>query len=915
MSDAPSATSPSAPPPAGSGAQTSIDAAYAAICDAMMETQRGRWFLDEHTRRARLTEAEALAAALGRVEDRLAALPETLPAAPAPADRTDELLDALARIEATVADRPEPPAVDLAPIADTLARIEAAVSERPAPPPAIDSDAIATALARIEAAIAEQPEPPAVDLAPVTDTLGRIEAAVTARPQPPAVDPEAVAAALARIEAAIAEQPAPAVGPEDLAPLARIEETLGALRAVSPPTGWTDDLVAALGRIEANLAEERAPPALTGLLEDLVAALARIEAVLMREPDSQEAAATARDALMAAVTRLDARLAAEMAALREASDIAALRTDLASLSGAVERVGGTVTALTAAPPVDGRDETAVQRLHARMDEQAQRLDLLIDVWARTQPATTPAPAEEPAPEATPAAPAAEAATEIIEPEIIAQTAAPEIDRDTAEGEQDEPHQDETPRDEAHQDEPHRDEAPRDEARSPSLDQLLDSVRAVLADDPAPAASAPVTRADGSTADPSETVTDLDSLLDAVRAVLADDPDPAGTALAAAPAAPPADDPAAAASDDLAGPAAADTTDAVATAERAILDTTEAAAAALAAIGVAMAAVEPADADAVVDDGVVAVVDDHDEADDDLFAAPSETSMDAPAEMMADAASPAAMPAMPLVPIGEVFALPESEPEAETAQASDEAPDEMPNEAPASAAPPAEDAGEPPASAEPPVPAMAEAETSTDGGVPDDEEAVAIEVAPDTGDPAPAIPVVEFDFTAPPVPAWLVGDDAEAREAAAEIAQATAQATEQEAVARGYAPDTHEPDAHDTTEPDSDRPDASALADGPTSTVSSLDEIEQRIAARLHPDPVSAYRFSIGDVPPAAPGFDAGSLAAALSGSGWAMLSRIAAAEVAKADEAPEPPPVHTVPIDPLAPLKGLTEEEKIALFS
>ncbi|WP_245431236.1 hypothetical protein [Rhodoplanes roseus] len=78
------------------------------------------------------------------------------------------------------------------------------------------------------------------------------------------------------------------------------------------------------------------------------------------------------------------------------------------------------------------------------------------------------------------------------------------------------------------------------------------------------------------------------------------------------------------------------------------------------------------------------------------------------------------------------------------------------------------------------------------------------------------------------------------------------------------------------------------------------------------DPVSAYRFSIGDVP-AAMGFPR--TGAAPSGSGWTLLARIHQAEEAEAARAAEPPPVHTVPIDPLSPLKTLTEEEKIALFS
>ncbi|RAI32320.1 hypothetical protein CH338_24400, partial [Rhodoplanes elegans] len=121
-----------------------------------------------------------------------------------------------------------------------------------------------------------------------------------------------------------------------------------------------------------------------------------------------------------------------------------------------------------------------------------------------------------------------------------------------------------------------------------------------------------------------------------------------------------------------------------------------------------------------------------------------------------------------------------------------------------------------------------------------------------------------------VPSWLVGDDAGAAAAAGGLL----------------------------------RP-AAALAPEPLPT-------------RNGPDPVSAYRFSIGDVPA---GAGAGARAA-LMHPALNLLARIQEAQAADEAEAAEmaaatepPPPMHTVPIDPLAPLKTLTEEEKIALFS
>lgn len=76
MSDQAPALRPPPPPPA--------DSDYDSILAAVMETARGRWFLQEYAQRNRNADTGALLTAIGRIESLLQAKPE-VPADPADA--------------------------------------------------------------------------------------------------------------------------------------------------------------------------------------------------------------------------------------------------------------------------------------------------------------------------------------------------------------------------------------------------------------------------------------------------------------------------------------------------------------------------------------------------------------------------------------------------------------------------------------------------------------------------------------------------------------------------------------------------------------------------------------------------------------------------------------------------------------
>src|SRR5262249_52319791 len=61
----------SAPTPNESTALTPDEADYDAICAAVMETVRGRWFLNEYSRRNRQADTALVLSALDRIEDTL----------------------------------------------------------------------------------------------------------------------------------------------------------------------------------------------------------------------------------------------------------------------------------------------------------------------------------------------------------------------------------------------------------------------------------------------------------------------------------------------------------------------------------------------------------------------------------------------------------------------------------------------------------------------------------------------------------------------------------------------------------------------------------------------------------------------------------------------------------------------------
>jgi len=95
MSDEKSVLSPFAPPP-------STGADYDAICAAVMETARGRWFLAEYARRNRHADTEAIIGAIERIEARLVNGQDV-----APSDRVrfdlKDMAEAIARTRAQIA--------------------------------------------------------------------------------------------------------------------------------------------------------------------------------------------------------------------------------------------------------------------------------------------------------------------------------------------------------------------------------------------------------------------------------------------------------------------------------------------------------------------------------------------------------------------------------------------------------------------------------------------------------------------------------------------------------------------------------------------------------------------------------------------------------------------------------------------
>jgi hypothetical protein len=883
-----------ASPPLEHADPAAHDAEFDAICRTLMETGRGRWFLAEHARRCRAVETDALAAALSRIEEALAEARDRQDEAangdtPAPLALLDGLPETLGRIEARLAFLPDPAADRSDEMLDAIARLETAVAERPEPPaPTVDLEVVTAALSRIEDNLAERPEPP------------------------PALDPEAVTAALARIEAAIAEQarqpaPEPAVRPDDLAPLGRIETALSSMQATAPSPGWSDDLVAALGRIEAVLAEERAPAALTGLLEDLVAALARIEAVLMREPDEQEATAAARAALFAAIERLEANIVASLAASRDSPGTAEIRAEMVSLAGAVESVGTAVAALSTAPVrADGSDETP--RL---LREQNERLDRLADIWARVATPAMPQamPAADAAPEPGPV-PAPVVALEPVvarEPVVVCEPVeAPEPATEPVRA-----FVTETEASADFDSEPAVATTVAPVSAAPTLDdvaaRLADLLELVPTPEPMAAEAGPVPIED---AGAPQSLDERDDAADAYE----DEP-----SAAAADAGPGLDAMAARLADLLAPVSEHDT-------ERSVAqpDTP------LPAVGADPVAASPS---------VVAMPDD---ADADLFGGEPEADVMAEPAFDRNVSPEVEQPVAP-----EVVAEP----------GPGLAPGLEAVAEPVSAGGPVDDI----AAEDTPVEETAAEVAIIEVAVIEDavaEEVVVEEVAataapgPDIPAEEPAavpLPTVDFEIaapSAPPAPTEAIATPAasgtEAAEFASEPAEIAAAPGEdapagasQDAAAAEPAPGPADADAHRPAPERHGRVGSepvylpSWLVGDDVEAAAAVEEIAHPPPAGIEPaavepaaafgpvlvenDPVTAYRFSIGDVPAAA-GRDPGSLAALLGGPNWGLLGRIQEEEAAE-QERPEPPPVHTVPIDPLAPLKSLTEEEKIALFS
>ncbi len=95
MSDQHPALSPFAPLP-------STEADYDAICAAVMETVRGRWFLAEYAKRNRHADTATIVAAVERIEAGLRESPAVAPSEDVRSAVT-EMADAIARTRAELA--------------------------------------------------------------------------------------------------------------------------------------------------------------------------------------------------------------------------------------------------------------------------------------------------------------------------------------------------------------------------------------------------------------------------------------------------------------------------------------------------------------------------------------------------------------------------------------------------------------------------------------------------------------------------------------------------------------------------------------------------------------------------------------------------------------------------------------------
>ncbi|MEZ5787234.1 MAG: hypothetical protein R3D62_12395 [Xanthobacteraceae bacterium] len=127
---------------------------YEALTEALMQTRRGRWFLEEHARRCREADHTDLRAVLARIEQVLAE-----PRAPAGLAEIQEALGALPRIEQALADYRDPPAMgELRESLGALARIEQTLAEPRAPAGLAEIQETLGALPRIEQALAESHE-------------------------------------------------------------------------------------------------------------------------------------------------------------------------------------------------------------------------------------------------------------------------------------------------------------------------------------------------------------------------------------------------------------------------------------------------------------------------------------------------------------------------------------------------------------------------------------------------------------------------------------------------------------------------------------------------------------------------------------------------------------------------------------
>jgi hypothetical protein len=199
------------------------EADYQAICSAVEETARGRWFLAEYARRNRNADTKLVLAAIDRLQSALLHDRDPPPYLERLPDQISALTNALARIEITLLHDPNRPflthiADQLSSAADAIVRLEAALP-RERDQPFLEQipdqlSVVSGAIARLEAALSQESDLPLLEQIPdqlsaLAGAVARLESALPRDRDQPFLErlPDQISAltdALARMEAEIA---------------------------------------------------------------------------------------------------------------------------------------------------------------------------------------------------------------------------------------------------------------------------------------------------------------------------------------------------------------------------------------------------------------------------------------------------------------------------------------------------------------------------------------------------------------------------------------------------------------------------------------------------------------------------------------------------------------------------------------